>query len=239
MTYYRNLDKDVLQVLKPPFWDPYHYLNVTLRKAYEGLFEKELNGKKYDKLLDYGCGAKPYETILNNYFNEQIGVDIGNNIKADFLIQPGEKLSFADNYFDVVLSSQVLEHVEEVNQYLSECNRVLKQNGLLFLSTHGTWQYHTQIDVQRWTSYGLKKLIESFGFEIIDFIPILGQFALTSQLRLTFYNSTAEYVGILGKIILFPISIIYQLKMRFEDFITPKRVKQRDSAIYIVAAKKK
>jgi len=238
MTNYKNLDKEVLQVLKPPFWDPYHYLNVTLRNAYEVLFEKVLKEKKYDKLLDYGCGAKPYETILNNYIKEQVGVDIGINNKADFLIQPGEKLPFSNNYFDVVLSSQVLEHVEEVNQYLSECNRVLKKNGLLFLSTHGTWQYHTQIDVQRWTSYGLKRLIESFGFEINDFVPILGQFALTSQLRLTFYNSVAQYFGAIGKVILLPVSIIYQLKMRIEDLITPRRVKQRDSAIYIVVAKK-
>ncbi len=238
MPNYRNLDKDVLQVLKPPFWDPYYYLNITLRKAYEIVFKKQFTGKKFDKLLDYGCGAKPYNIILKKYFIEQTGVDIGDNQKADILIQPGEKLPLPDNYFDAVLSSQVLEHVEEVDQYLNECNRVLKKNGLLFLSTHGTWQFHTQIDVQRWTSYGLKKLIESFSFNIIDFAPILGQLALTSQLRLTYYNSVAQYIGFAGKIILFPISILYQIKMRFEDFITPQRVKKRDSAIYIVVAKK-
>lgn len=238
MSKYRNLDKDVLQVLKPSFWDPYFYLNITLRKAYEEVFEKQLKDRKFDKLLDYGCGAKPYETILKKYFNEQIGVDIGNNPKANYLIQPGERLPLQDDNFDAVLSSQVLEHVEEVDQYLGECNRILKKNGILFLSTHGTWQFHTQIDVQRWTSYGLKRLIKSFGFEIIDFVPILGQLALTSQLRLTYYNSVAEYIGFIGKLFLYPISTIYQLKMKLEDWITPQRVKDRDSAIYIVVAKK-
>lgn len=238
MKNYSNLDKDVLQVLKPPFWDPYFYLNITLRKAYEKEFEKQFNDNKYDKLLDYGCGAKPYEIILQKYFNQQTGVDIGDNPKADVLIQPGHKLQFEDSHFDAVLSSQVLEHVEDVPQYLSECNRLLKKDGFLFLSTHGTWQFHTQIDVQRWTSYGLKKLIESFNFKIVDFVPILGQLALTSQLRLTYYNSVAEYIGLIGKIILFPISIIYQIKMRIEDWFTPQRVKNRDSAIYIVVAKK-
>ena len=235
---YKNLDNDVLQVLNPPFWDSCHYLNNKLRKEYELIFDKYLNDKNYDKLLDYGCGAKPYEIIITTYIKNYIGVDIGNNPKADYLIEPGQKLPFNDKYFDIVLSSQVLEHVEESNQYLNECNRVLKNNGLLFLSTHGTWQYHTTIDVQRWTSYGLRKLIGSYNFEIIDFVPILGQLALTSQLRLTYYNSVANYFGAIGRCIVLPISIIYQYKMRFEDLLTPKRVKQRDSAIYLIAAKK-
>lgn len=235
---FKNLDRDVLQVINPPFWDSCHYLNNKLRKGYEYIFEKYLNGKNYDKLLDYGCGAKPYEVIIKKYIKNYIGVDISNNQKADYLIEPGQKLPFADKYFDVILSSQVLEHVEESNQYLNECNRLLKNNGLLFLSTHGTWQFHTTIDVQRWTSYGLKKLISSYNFEIIDFVPILGQLALTSQLRLTYYNSVANYIGMIGRFIVTPISIIYQYKMKFEDLLTPRRVKERDSAIYIVAAKK-
>jgi hypothetical protein len=45
-------------------------------------------------------------------------------------------------------------------------------------------------------------------------------------------------IGLLGKIVLFPISIIYQVKMMIEDLITPKRVKERDSAIYLIVGKK-
>jgi hypothetical protein len=81
-------------------------------------------------------------------------------------------------------------------------------------------------------------MIESFSFRILDFKPILGQLALTSQLRLSYYNSAANYFGIAGKILLIPVSTVYQIKMRFEDFVTPKRVKERDSAIYIVVAQK-
>jgi ubiquinone/menaquinone biosynthesis C-methylase UbiE len=234
-----TLDKDALQVANPPFWNPYHYVCVQLRKTYERVFTSFLKLGSGYRLLDYGCGAKPYEYILKDYCAEYIGVDIGANPKANFNIEPGDNLPVNDNLFDVVLSSQVLEHVEDVPQYLGECKRILKNKGILFISTHGTWQYHSApIDVQRWTSYGLKKLIEGYGFKIIGFYPVLGQLALTSQLRLTFFNSTTNMIGVFGKILLIPISIIYQFKMMFEDWITPSRVKERDSSIYLVVAEK-
>jgi SAM-dependent methyltransferase len=240
MHNFSNLPKDVLNVVKPPFWVFYSYVNITLRKAYETAFTKFLDKNKSYTLFDYGCGIKPYEYLLKDYCNSYIGADIGNNPKAEINIKPGGNVPVENSSFDIVLSSQVLEHVEDVFQYLNECNRVLKKGGLLFLSTHGTWQYHSSpIDVQRWTSYGLKKLVEGHQFEIIGFIPVLGQLALTSQLRLTFYDSFANMFGVIGKILLLPVSIFYQLKMRLEDLITPSRVKDRDSAVYIVIAKKK
>ena len=57
---YKNLDKDILQVVKPSFWVTYSYVNITLRKAYEHAFLKFLKKNESYKLLDYGCGVKPY-----------------------------------------------------------------------------------------------------------------------------------------------------------------------------------
>jgi SAM-dependent methyltransferase len=236
---YDLLDKDVLDRIKPSFYDPYSLINRLLRKAYEDSVPKILDDKKKYRIIDYGCGVRPYEYIFEPYIEKYIGVDVGENPKADILILPDEKLPFEDSSFDILLSSQVVEHVEEVEQYISESNRVLKKGGLIFLSTHGTWQYHSDpIDVQRWTSYGLKKWLNKNNFEVIGFLPVLGQLALTSQLRLSFFNSFANFAGPIGKILLFPISVIYQFKMIIEDFITPKRVKERDSAIFLAIGKK-
>lgn len=198
-----------------------------------------LGTKQNLKILDYGCGVKPYEYIFEPFKKEYVGIDVGENPHADMRIEPDEKLNFSDGYFDVVLSSQVLEHVENTKLYLSECSRVLKPGGILFLSTHGTWQFHSSpIDVQRWTSYGLKKLIEGYGFTIEGFASALGQLALTSQLRLTFFHSFVKEVFTPLKIVYYPLSVLYQLKMMIEDAITPQRVRDRDSAYYLVIAKK-
>lgn len=234
-----QLKKESKEFIELPAWDTYYYSSSLLRKKIEEHIPKHLDKSKKYRILDYGCGVKPYEYVFENAASEYVGVDVGDNPHADLKINPDEKLPFNDEEFDIVLSSQVLEHVENVNFYLSECRRVLRKGGLLILSTHGTWQFHSApVDVQRWTSYGLKKLMEKSGFNITDFIPALGQLALTSQLRLTFYHSFVKEVFKPLKIFYYPVSLLYQLKMKIEDAITPQRVKDRDSAYYIVIAKK-
>jgi SAM-dependent methyltransferase len=231
---------EIKKVISPPIWDSYYYVSSLTRKAYEKAIPPYLKeGDKY-KILDYGCGVKPYEYIFENYIEQYVGIDVGTNPNADIIIQPGENLNYKNDYFDFIISSQVLEHVENVEQYMNECFRVLKKGGYVFLSTHGTWQYHASpYDFNRWTYIGLKNLLEKHNFEVIEYIPILGQLALTSQLRLSFYNSFANMIGIIGKLLLAPISFIYQFKMMLEDALTPKRVKKRDSAIFLFIAKKK
>ncbi len=235
-----QLKKESHDFTNLPVWDTYYYSSSLLKKKLEDNIPKHLDENKKYKILDYGCGVRPYEYIFDKYSGGYTGVDVGDNPHADNKIEPDEKLPFSNDNFDIVLSSQVLEHVENVDLYLEESKRVLKPGGILILSTHGTWQFHSApIDVQRWTSYGLKRLIKMQGFDIIDFIPVLGQLALTSQLRLTFYQSFVKEVFKPLKIIYYPLSVLYQLKMKVEDAITPQRVKERDSAYYIVIAKKK
>lgn len=239
-TSYNNLPKEALDVIKPPVWSPWYYVNTLLRKAYENTVPGVLKEYPDANVLDYGCGSKPYEYLFEQGVKKYTAVDIGDNPLADIQITPGEKLPFGSGEFDIILSSQVLEHVQEVDQYMAECNRVLKTGGTLLLSTHGTWQFHAApYDFNRWTIMGLKHLMNKSGFEVLNSIPVLGQLALTSQLRITFYNSFAERIGIAGKLLLFPVSLLYQLKMMLEDFITPDRVKQRDSAVFLLTAKKK
>jgi SAM-dependent methyltransferase len=236
---YSSLSKEVLAVIKPPLWDPYYYVSILTRKAYERAIPAILkDGKKYN-ILDYGCGSKPYKYLFEGFINKYSGVDVGENKYADYLIQPGEKLNFPDNEFDIILSSQVLEHVQDVEGYMHECKRLLKPAGIILLSTHGTWQYHASpYDFNRWTIMGLKELMNRNGFKTLNIFPVLGQFALTSQLRLSFYNSVANMIGKAGRILLMPLSFCYQVKMIIEDALTPRRVKERDSAIFLFVSEK-
>lgn len=237
---YKGLPKEVTQVIAPPIWDSYYYVSVLTRKAYENTIPSLLKpGNKYN-ILDYGCGSKPYKYLFEGFIEKYTGVDVGSNPLADILIEPGQKLNFEDSSFDFVLSSQVLEHVKDVDDYMNECLRVLKPGGILLLSTHGTWQFHASpYDYNRWTCMGLQYLLERTGFEVIEYKPILGQLAVTSQLRLSFFDSFANMVGTIGRVLLAPVSLVYQLKMMIEDAVTPARVKKRDSAIFLFIAKKK
>ena len=234
-----NEPEEVKAIINPPWFNPYSYVSRQLRKAYEAVLPKHLSGMKEIRVLDYGCGVKPYKYIVNQICAEYIGADVGENRHAEINLEPGQLLPLKDESFDVVISSQVLEHVEEYDKYMSECRRVLRSGGLLFLSTHGTWQFHAApYDFNRWTHLGLKSLFRRHGFEVTDCYPVLGQLAVPTQLRLAFFDSFANMTGAAGKILFAPFAFAGQLKLMLEDKLTPKRVKERDSSIFLLTGRK-
>ena len=88
------------------------------------------------KTLDIGCGQKPYKHLFD--VTEYIGLEIdtlGNrsNKKADYFYD-GKIFPFQEDTFDTVLSNQVLEHVFNPDEFLSEVHRVLKSQGILLLT---------------------------------------------------------------------------------------------------------
>lgn len=114
---------------------------------------------------------------------EYIGTDFPGNELADLYLLENGSLPIEDGCAEVVLSSQVLEHVADVPLYLAECHRVLSCEGLLLLSTHGCWKYHPDPDdYWRWTCDGLRSIVSDSGFEVIDFQGILGPEATALQL---------------------------------------------------------
>src|SRR5258706_7290130 len=82
------------------------------------------------KLLDIGCGNKPYAIFFKNTVDSYIGCDIvqssGNLV--DFIC-PANQLCFGDNSFNTVFSTQVLEHVADGKGMIKEAFRVLDNGG--------------------------------------------------------------------------------------------------------------
>ncbi len=152
-------------------------LTQTLIKILEGPFDTKNN------ILDYGCGNKPYKELFITIFTEYIGADIKGNECADIVINTDGTLPLQNKSFACVLSSQVLEHVEDPILYLEEAYRVLKDDGRLILSTHGCWKYHPDPnDYWRWTSAGIKKIVEEAGFRIEKIYSILSFPSISLQL---------------------------------------------------------
>jgi len=128
-----------------------------------------------EKLLDYGCGNKPYEDLLKTKFPMYVGADLPGNSYADVPINEDGTVGVEDGSFDCVLSSQVLEHVVSPQKYLTEARRVLKPGGALILSTHGIWPYHPDpTDFWRWTVSGLQAEVRKAGFEVLSIEGVMG-----------------------------------------------------------------
>jgi len=125
----------------------------------------------------------PYYRILSSAGAYVIGADIGPNQKAHIQISDQGGLPIANESFDYVVSFQVLEHVATPHVYLIEANRILKPNGKLFLTTHGTWPYHpTPGDYHRWTKDGLIYEMKKAGFDICSIDSILNEYSAALQL---------------------------------------------------------
>lgn len=137
------------------------------------------------KLLDVGCGSKPYKVISSATTYIGLEIDSEENRKtknADFYYD-GKNMPFSAEEFDSVLCNQVLEHVFNPSEFLDEINRVLKISGQGLFTVPFTWDEHEQpYDYARYTSFGLKHLFEQHGFEVIKQEKINNGFQVLLQL---------------------------------------------------------
>jgi ubiquinone/menaquinone biosynthesis C-methylase UbiE len=129
----------------------------------------ELNGS----VMDFGCGSKPYKSLFK--VSEYIGVDFkgqGHSHENEIIdvYYDGHHLPFEDQRFDGIFSSEVFEHVFNLEEMLKELNRVLKPGGkLLVTCPFAICEHEVPNDFARYTSFGLKDLLERNGFEIVVF----------------------------------------------------------------------
>jgi len=112
--------------------------NIIRIKKIRNFVEKSGNNKK---IMELGCATGLITKNLTDN-NEVWGVDIVDNFltaaekkglntkKSDL----EKKLPFKDNQFDIIIASEIIEHVVDTDKLLSECNRLLKNNGCLVLT---------------------------------------------------------------------------------------------------------
>jgi SAM-dependent methyltransferase len=162
------------------------------------------------RLLDVGCGEKPYAPIFEPYVSEYIGVDPVENPHAE-LKGAVEALPVGDGSVDVVLCSQVLEHVEDPAQAVRELFRVLRPGGWLLLTTHGAYYYHPRpADYWRWTHTGLEKVLRDNGeWASVTVTPASGTIACIVMLLNVYIDLAARRarIGLLAKPIVAGLNI--------------------------------
>jgi SAM-dependent methyltransferase len=144
------------------------------------------------QLLDLGCGNKPYEEWYAPLSSSTIGCDvIQSSLNRVDVLCEATNLPFEPGSFDTVFCTQVMEHVYDHGQLLSEAHRVLRPGGHLVLTVPFCWELHEEpYDFFRFSKHGLQNLFEAAGFTDIAIKANGGKWAAAFQMLLnTVYSS--------------------------------------------------
>ncbi len=98
-------------------------------------------------ILDIGCGTGAYLQLLSTYSSILIGIDTNEmnlkeatrNRSANLMLMSAQDLAFQDNFFDVVVMVEVLEHILDDQKAQGEISRVLKPGGKLIMTVPNKW----------------------------------------------------------------------------------------------------
>ena len=151
-------------------------------------------------ILDYGAGNSPYASLFPNAVYRR--ADHMECVGIDYKVNDESKLPVEDNTFDLVLSTQVAEHLAHPSSYFGESFRVLKPGGRMIVTTHGVWEDHgAPFDFQRWTAEGLRRDLEMAGFSVNQMFKLTTseRFYLFLVLRWLFLEGFRRW-GVIGKI---------------------------------------
>ncbi len=209
---------------------------TQLREQYSQIAEEYLAELPSDgtRLVDFGAGNSPYYPLFAPYVSEYLRCDLPGNPMADCFLEGPDLLPLTEGSANVVLSSQVLEHSVNPTLYLAECARVLAEDGLLLLSTHGVWRYHPDpIDLWRWTSDGLRRIVEQAGFEVLRFRGVLGPAAYALQI---WQDATLPRLHWRLRPL---FSRIMESWIQRSDRRCPPEIRDADASVFMVVGRKK
>lgn len=140
------------------------YLNALMIEASLMRCREFVHGK----VLDVGCGTKPYEKTWFADAESYIGADFVTERSTPDVVASAMDLPFPDETFDTVVCTEVLEHVPDPLRALKEMRRVLKQGGALVLTTPMYWPRHeVPHDYFRYPYDGLIRLIEESALDLV------------------------------------------------------------------------
>ncbi|RWG54523.1 MAG: methyltransferase domain-containing protein [Mesorhizobium sp.] len=188
-------------------------------------------------MVDLGCGDMPYADMMFEMKIDYRGADIG---EGSFLkIDEQGRVPLADGIAGAVLSVQVLEHVRDLDSYCAEIRRLLRDDGVLLLSTHGSWLYHPHPeDHRRWTRTGLVVDLADRGLEVEEVHAIAGPLATTTLIRLTGFAFFLRRLPIIGAILASLLALLMNLRAQLEDRLTPAQIRDDNACVFLVRARK-
>lgn len=182
---------------------------------YMNILKAHANPKPHHKILDIGCGPCGLICYLNE--GQRYGLDPLMDFYLTNFDMPqeikwirgyGEDIPVEDSFFDIVITTNTLDHTQNPRKLLSEVNRVLKEDGLLFLSvnTYSQGAKLAKVFLERigrgepthpyfFTTTEVRHLIIESGFNVFSRLNGVGDLGVTTS-RETSMKASAFIVRI-------------------------------------------
>ncbi len=160
--------------------NPFYFARSNLHKNLA-----TISGKVGGRMLDVGCGQKPYRHLF--HVSEHVGLELdtpaNRESKQADCFYDGHAFPFPDESFDTVFASQVFEHVFNPDEFLGEARRVLRPGGALLLTIPFVWEEHEQpFDFARYSSFGVTHVLEKHGFKVQQVVKSGGDLSVVLQI---------------------------------------------------------
>jgi SAM-dependent methyltransferase len=177
--------------------------------------------------LVVGAGDNVAETVtLGAHFRLVVSTDVSVNDAVD-IVCDGHDMPFADDQFDFVVLTAVLEHVLDPDKVVRELSRVLKSGGTVYAVTPFMQQVHMgAFDFHRFTDLGHRWLFRDFvelergtcGGPATSLVWSIVYFASSFG----FNRRSARLFGLSARLLFFWI--------KYLDFFLERRIAARDAA---------
>lgn len=129
----------------------------------------ENNPDEHNKyVLNMGSGNEKFFRKIYSNYNELIRIGLPHDGKIDIY---GDAMDFPvkDDSIDLLLSSSVMEHIENPEKCAAEIYRIIKPGGKIYFEIPFIRAYHmAPVDYQRYTIQGIEQLFKRHGFDMIE-----------------------------------------------------------------------
>jgi SAM-dependent methyltransferase len=168
-------------------------------------------GEGYGSYLLKMWGAKQIEAVdIDSEAIEKASIMFSNE-NINYMCQNAEKLPYADNSFDLIVSLETIEHLDNPDKFLLELRRVIKPDGTIILSCPNDPYYYDRANTsnpfhkQKYNFFEFKEFVEQYlgshvqyflGFAINGFLnmPITRGTEPSSNPAKTTSNGIFEYI---------------------------------------------
>lgn len=145
-------------------------------------------------VLDAGAGQAPYRDAFGHceYRTQDWPGSVHAGERPHDIVCDLHEIDAPDGAFGAAVLTEVLEHVADPAQVLAELARILRPGGRILITVPFVGELHEEPhDFYRFTSHGLRLLLERAGFDTVEVRPLTGWFTMLSHVLLHEHNSTA------------------------------------------------